>query len=77
MKQDDLDIFNTDKVNRRRDPNEGEVMSVISGRQNSHWAGLTGLPGMGVPMGGPKHVPGDLMMKSNAVKEAMLQNKIA
>lgn len=50
-------------------------LSHISGnikRNNSHWAGLTGLPGMGVPVGGKNYKPGDKQINQAVIKEALL-----
>lgn len=59
-----------------KDPDNLSLMSGTIKRENSHWAGLTGLPGMGVPVGGKKFKPGEKQLNENAVKDAMLRIQI-
>lgn len=42
--------------------NESESLTIMGSnplRENSHWAGMTGMPGMGIPVGGKSFRPGD------------------
>lgn len=59
-----------------KDPDNLSLMSGTIKRDNSHWAGLTGLPGMGVPVGGKKFKPGDKQLSEKVVKDTMLRIQI-
>ena len=47
-----------------------------NGPQNSHWAGLTSLPGSGVALGGLGFKPGDNSLPNQEIDDVITRNKV-
>ena len=55
------------------EPAEPSCESQIEQRSNSKWAGMTGLPGVGVPVGGKQYKPGEKKIDPKVLREVLFK----